>query len=736
MIGVIVVNKLYFEKLSSFDRTKEPCSVAIPFPKSEIFDLHKLAVADDNGQVLSQAKATALWEDGSVKWAFINFLADLPGNKSKVYYCKSVKEKFNFENINIVSDDNFISVDTGKIFVKLNKKGNIFNLIQSEYIRFEEKNIKGPLLNGKFNAVVDGWEIISKGPVTAVLQGKGKHFDKDGNTLLDFIIELHFFKDKEWFKIDYKILNFEKMDFVAIKSLNLDFNKKSINNINLCIAKSNYLTDYIKGQKGDSLYYEIDSKHLIYEANEHFPEVFYGTFFADWNDGEGGISATIFQAYQNYPKAFKVDKNGISIQIVPKGSKIEFLRGMAKTHTIFVHLHSAEVTVEELNIRSLQFQMPDRPYLDTEDYRAAKIFPDIFLDKTEQVKEYEEVFTRKMDARGKAYGILNWGDVPDMHYTKQGRGNGELVWVNNEYDFPHTAMLMYARTGERRMLDYLLVAARHWMDIDICRCSDDKYRLFGQIIHSARHVSGEIEISHEWVEGLFDYYHMTGDKFAYESAIQIGYNIKRNLELPRYHKDGEINARETGWALRAFVALYNETNDEIWLEDVDFIIGHFKSWKEKYGLWLAPYTDHTAIRVPFMIAIAVVSLMRYYEIRPHIEIKNMIVEAVDDMVENCILDSGLFYYKELPSLKRNGNNTTVLEALVCAYRLTGRKKYIKAGIKTFSEYMKEKSGAYSGEKYEKDGAVIVSGQSTKSIAQSFMPVASFYATFVREGMKV
>jgi len=727
---------MYFEKLSAFDRLKEPCSAAVPFSRGEIFELEKLAVADDNGQVISQAFPTAFWDDGSVKWAFIHFLADLPGNKSKIYYCKSLKEPFKFDDIKVSSNEKFISIDTGKIIVRINKKGRIFNSIQSEFIRFEEKNIKGPVLNGKFQAFADEWEIVERGPVTVLLEGKGKHIDREGNSLLDFIIDIRFFKDKEWFQVDYKILNLEDYESVELKSLSLDFNKRSINDIKTCIATSNYKTEYIEGGKTDSLYYEIDSERLIYEANEHFPEVFYGTFFADWNDGEGGVCVTLFQAYQNYPKAFKADKNGVSVQIVPKNSKIEFVRGMAKTHTLFVHLHSGETTVQELNVRSLQFQMPDRPYLDTLTYRDAGVFPSVFLDEAEKISDFEEVFVRKMDARGRAYGIISWGDVPDMHYTRQGRGNGELVWVNNEYDFPHTAMLMYARTGHRRMLDYLLVSARHWLDIDICRASDDECRLNGQVIHSAGHISGKVDISHEWVEGLFDYYHMTGDRFAYQSAIEIGKNIKRNLKNPRYHKEGEINARETGWALRALVALYKETNDMDWLEEADFIVGHFKAWKEKYNLWLAPYTDHTAIRVPFMISIAVVSLMRYYEIKPNIEIKNMIVESVDDMIENCILDSGLFYYKELPSLKRNGNNTTVLEALVCAYRLTGRRKYLDAGIKTFSQYMEEKPNLYSGDKYEKNGSVIVSGQSTKNIAQSFIPVASFYTALVREGIMV
>mgnify|MGYP000736048214 FL=1 len=33
------------------------------------------------------------------------------------------------------------------------------------------------------------------------------------------------------------------------------------------------------------------------------------------------------------------------------------------------------------------------------------------------------------------------------------------------------------------------------------------------------------------------------------------------------------------------------------------------------------------------------------------------------------MDNGLFYYKELPSLARNGNNTLLLEALAIAYEL-------------------------------------------------------------------
>ena len=165
--------------------------------------------------------------------------------------------------------------------------------------------------------------------------------------------------------------------------------------------------------------------------------------------------------------------------------------------------------------------------------------------------------------------------------------------------------------------------------------------------------------SHQWVEGLLDYYHFTGDERGLETALGIGENVLRLLDTPMYAKVGEINARETGWALRSLTALYVETNDKKWLAKADKIVQDFRVWGEQYGGdWLAPYTDNTVIRVGFMISVAVGSLMRYYRVFPSMELKEMMVNAVDDLIENFYMErTGLFYYKELPSLNRLGTNT-------------------------------------------------------------------------------
>ena len=243
-----------------------------------------------------------------------------------------------------------------------------------------------------------------------------------------------------------------------------------------------------------------------------------------------------------------------------------------------------------------------------------------------------------------------------------------------------------------------------------------------------------IVCSHQWVEGLLDYWHFTGDPRAFETAVGIGENVLRLLDTPMFHQKGGINARETGWALRTLSALYRETQDEKWLSRCQWIVGHFTEWKEEYGHWLSPYLDNTFIHVVFMISVAVGSLMRYYRIRPEESLRQMIVDEVEDMVDSCMLEDGTFYYKELPSLNRSGTNPLILEALVYAWELTGDRKFLEAGLVTFGNIMAGNKLSIGGEKRHEGDAVIQSGDGTKTFAQSFLPLAIYYKAAAEEGL--
>ena len=501
-----------------------------------------------------------------------------------------------------------------------------------------------------------------------------------------------------------------------------------------CVGSSNYRTNFTVSS-GTAVGKTVDTASLMSEANEHFTEVFYGTFFADWTDQEGGVCATIFQAQQNYPKAVKSDANGICLLLIPEGvEKVVFESGMSREQRFQLHFHAREEKLSGINSRSLIYQMPDRPVLDAEIWQAAGVCPDIFVASERADPEVEIALINRCDAHSRSYGMLNFGDAPDMNYTQQGRGRGELVWTNNEYDFPHACALLYMRTGERRFLDYVIAAATHWMDVDVCHYSKDPLRIGGQWEHCRRHVLDSTMVcSHEWVEGLLDLYHLTGETRALRTALGIGENVRRLLETPAYQISGESNARETGWALRSLTALYLETADRGWLTRAEWIVGQFREWMDSYGSWVAPYTDNTMIHVPFMIAVAMGSLYRYYEVLPKEEIKKMLLSAAEDLLETCLTPTGLFIYKELPSLNRLGNNTLVLEALTIAWQLSGDIRFLQAGIPSFRRDMASRSGVV-GKKTVREGTVLLENDPPKHFAQSYLPLALFYKAATDAGI--
>ena len=688
------------------------------------------------------------------------------------------------------------TVDTGTLCFRVkNFSENLFDTLMCGRQLYEREQFLGPYLcdgmGTKYNVTIDRWRVVEEGNVCTILAATGCNDTEFGgceeSNHYRFEIRVTAYAGKPWLEISYRLFNTSESP-LKIKSLVFsvmsgngmeqditlaDMNDASyidstgcgdiseaIENENAlvyrtrgtkellhieelapaqgvrtCAGASNYKTDFVIGRDGTQVNKAAYDKALLMEGNEHMAEVLYGTFFADRTDADGGVCATIFQAQQNYPKAVKADKDGVYVMLVPEGfNDVVMQPGMAREQRFMLHFHEADEHIAELDNRSLIYQMPDRPIIAPYVYKNSGAVPDVFADKVNA--DIDMLLISKADARARSFGMLNWGDTIDWNYTKQGRGGGAAVWVNNEYDFPHACALMYMRMGIRRYLDFCMVHASHWMDVDVCHYSADTLKIGGLTEHTKGHViNGVMVPSHEWVEGFLDYYHLTGDERGLETAIGIGENIMKLLDTPAYAVAGESNARETGWALRALTALYIETGNEKYKAKCDRIVGYFEKWYDDYGCFAAPYTDNTLIHVGFMISVAVGSLMRYYRINKTDELKELIMLAVDDILDNCMLDCGLFYYKELPSLARLGNNTLLLEAMAAGYELTGDKRYLEAWLATMRRALMEPHKYVGGDKQIIGDALVMAGDSTKNFAQSFYPIAYYYKCLVEAGME-
>ncbi len=795
--------ELYFPKLYRYDRAREHCCVAVPFAAGKLRSADRVKVFQGEDQMPVQTKVTARYQDGSIRYLFIRFLADLPGNQKAVMRLETgaeedadptarEAERISYEGLKIERTEHGFVVNGGLRFSVSDGAASLFDWLEDGNARYEANQFAGPFLEdgdgGRYTLRLGKWRATEEGPLVAELRCMGECV---GPRPVTFEVKLTAYAEKPWVEIAYRIINstdqplalselkfsvlangggkcgcdlpdektalkgdlhgsdgqaaseFAKGDadmagetFHTKGTLELSDIESHIKGVRTCAANSNYKTDFLIGSNAAPVEKTVDAEYLLKENNEHMAEVLYGTFFADRTGENGGVCATIFQAQQNYPKAVRADNTGVHIFLVPKGgTQVIMQSGMSREQRFLLHFHGPGCGLLELDDRNLIYQMPDRPSIPPEVFRDAGVMPDIFVDREKRKDDVEIALIGRCDSHARCYGMLNWGDAPDPGYTAQGRGGGKLVWTNNEYDYPHACALFYARTGERRFLDYMFTAASHWMDVDVCHYSENPLLIGGQWEHCRSHVlDSAIVCSHEWVEGLLDHYHFSGDERALKTAVGIGENVLRLLDTPMYQRNGEVGARETGWALRTLTALYVETGENRWLPKCDRIVEQFRQWKETYGGWLAAYTDNTMIRTGFMIAVAIGSLMRYYRVSPKEEIRTMILEAVDDLVENCLMDNGLFYYKELPSLNRLGNNTLILEALTYAWELTGDSRYLRYGLPTFRSAIEGTKRSAGGSKSVVEDALINAGDGTKTFAQSFLPLSLFYKAAVDCGL--
>lgn len=776
---------IVFEKLYKNKRTAEPCFIGIPVKQGLLCEknLDKVMVCQDGKAVPLQVRPTSLHKDGTVRYLFMRFMADLNANQETVLQCAldgeseglNALSKDTYDAMEVVENDYGIFVNTGAISFTLAHNGtHLFEQLTDARTTYHQDQFVGPYLieesGEQYGMQLGRWTVVETGTVCTRLKNKGQCV---GSRPVSFEIFINCYRDKEWFEIEYRLINTTEQalpiralqfgikqcvnsvldfsvsavheeevsrdkvfSFSGLKKAEEAMNRYPVAEGRYTVGNSNYKTHFSMCGSGSALERVADSALILKEGNEHYAEVLYGTFFADRTTKTDGICATIFQAQQNYPKAVKADDNGLMVMLVPEHTeKVVMGPGMSRNTKFMLHFHSPEMGVAEYEDRSLIYQMPDRPMVAPKVYAEAEVMHNVFLADELIDDDVEISLMDKCDAHGRCFGMLNWGDTPDAGYTNQNRGRGLPVWTNNEYDYPHACFLQYARTGVRRFLDYGLITAEHWMDVDVCHYSTNPLLMGGQWEHSARHIKDSTIVpSHSWVEGLLDYYHFTGNIRALETAVGIGENVLRLLETDTYKTNGESNARETGWALRTLTALYIETGEERWLEKADWIVDHFEEWAKEYGGWLASYTDNTSIRVGFMISVAIGSIMRYHRVFPSQRTHDMMVAAVEDLLENGMLPNGTFYYKELPSLKRVGNNTLLLEAMVIGFELTGDKKFLQAGKRTFDRQIRSNGSNAVNAKRVVEDAVIFEGNGTKNFAQSFIPLCTYYKTAREQGI--
>jgi len=263
-----------------------------------------------------------------------------------------------------------------------------------------------------------------------------------------------------------------------------------------------------------------------------------------------GLALCLAEFWQNFPKAFSVDNEAITLSFFPKqesGELFELQAGERKTHTFFFQVTSQCDHLAWVN-------SPSSKNIDPKWIAKCSIFPffpeeisndplalfiekgvvgpDSFVSKREKIDEY---------------GWRNFGDVYADHETLYQK-EGEAAFVshyNNQYDAIYGFARQYAQTGDIRWFHLMDELARHVADIDIYHTENDRveyndglfwhtdhyldaqtctHRTFSkhnQTSSTPGQTGGGPGTEHCYTTGLLYHYWLTGNEHSKESVIKL-----------------------------------------------------------------------------------------------------------------------------------------------------------------------------------------------------------------------
>ncbi len=604
-----------------------PLDMAISNPNSDF-----LLVDDLGNPVEAAAKVTARWGgkrwDGSkrVKWTLLSFNADLPANSTRTYYV--VPGSAHIGQLVRTETANEYTIDTGTAVFKIDKLNFSF---------FKEVKIGGTdviAAPGSLD-ILD----VAGASVMPVLTSSKFEYNSSVRTIirqsgnipslgLDFTIRYYFYTGHSDVKVEFRLENQGNYGQIGTLTGNSDDTSHFDSlKLSLKVPDSNgdavTSTDvrdlagapYVINQNWATPLNALQMEDgFFYREKLNGTTIFTGGRFNGalaLNSTAGSISVATDRFWQNYPKAFEVDGDTISLALFPSfgfgpvyrgqygiptsnvvdlmsTTHYRFEGGRWKTHTmninfrspsqggfsmseVYEHAESTNAPILGRPGKSWPFQnwafgdllIERRNWTDASQIRWERMMDTLAHDSAaDQQDALGQIGLPKFRSRGGTYGsrqMYGWENFGDIAW-----GDG---FSSNHYDLNFGVLINWFRTGDYAFFDMARDMSEHRRDYDQNHTTHASSPRRGGQVYEKGYTHGNYnapEASHTWVHGLLLYYITTGDEGAYESALEVGEFYKR--QAPE-NWSGWWGARILGWQLEGLTNLYNYIGDPAYLTE-------------------------------------------------------------------------------------------------------------------------------------------------------------------------
>ena len=578
-IGVTIVES------DGIERHAWPVTFGVPFPRSSLHDVAGVALVDEKGVAEAvQTRVLSRWDDGSVRWVLLDAQVSVGARQSRRWQVVSQKSgrKTNPAKLEVRAQAGGFQVDTGELRFAVPK--NHFGIL--EEIEAGEIVLRAPLTSalskeGQRSMARPPKQIFAReqGPLRVRLELQGDY----GNGF-DYVIRVDAYAGKPFVRVLHTFVDRDRAALVRVPEIAVEWpiGLRKFESYAVGVDGAAPHTGSLGGSERrftqvDNLTYRLDGEEKSGKLE--------GWVSARTKSGVLGLAGRWF--WQEYPQGFSVKPGRLTYALWDPGAEAATVgMGAAKTHEFVLWVDPTARAGRDWAvslIRPLVAVVDPKWVVHTRALPGA-VAPGLRTDPF--LRQVDEGFDRyrqrndaeRWDAAGRvrcaeatperprtgAYGMWNWGDWNFPGY--QDRTKGCDAWGNLEYDTAQVLALAFAATGRPEVYEAMVVAARHFMDVDTIHFQAQRPEWVGMNhpknpLHFSFALGG-VDLGHTWTEGLLSYYYLTGDERALETARGIAEYLVRRTS-------GAIlsaNPRQLGWPQIALIAVYEATGEGKYLD--------------------------------------------------------------------------------------------------------------------------------------------------------------------------
>jgi len=750
-------------------RTAVPITSGIPMPQGALQPSDSLCLTDGDGAAVpAQFEPLAFWPEGSVKWALLDFQADIAPHGKAVVRLTKADSAGPGTAVKVSRRGGAATINTGCLRLRVDPEAP--GLIDSvEVLDAESGKWRGAA--SRVDALVRtakaafvasrsqrAISIERRGPMRGTVAIRGEHTSERGDRCFSFVLRIHAFAGLPCLKLEYMFLNDNSAGvFTRVRevALSLGFAGDRTGEVNIGGFDARDPSRPARLLQRDDVDCVLEGLGRKQKGGRAPGWVCAGT-------DETTVVGAVRDFWQQWPKSIEVTDDGIRFGLLPalekgqydgcepvdkhyylfRGQDYLIKTGVAKRHEVWLSFGD-QVASGQLAAMANDPLMAVPP---PEWFAATGAMGQMLPAGHPTAADYDRVATHNADVYRQTteqehqYGVLNWGDW-----------FGERVhnWGNHEYDTAHAFHLLYARTGDVAYFHEAERAAKHQADVDILHALNEDYLNSGELggyefpvgvgamyLHAFGHVGGYLplkkaarlypkcytaadprNLGHLWNEGLFETYYLTGDPWVKEAALELADYLVELADIKQFTwwfgRDPHCG-RTGGWPLHALMAAYHATLKKKYLRAAKRIVELALDDQDSHcGGWIYQlYPGHCFCEeghrhmgmAVFITGVLLAGMIEYHKVSADQRVADSIVRAVDFVIADAWDELEGKFHYTSCPASSLTVPMRILWPIAYAVCLAGRPLHIHVLRKAFGSYLAIHSEDSSGPGYGKSFA--------------------------------